>query len=423
MNPRVALLALALCGACAAPKGTERTSAPEVTRAAVVPTAAEKTTRVSAPENARASIPPGAPGETARTSSPESARAGVATPATEETARTNAPENAPAASEKKALPTVPKVASDGVATAVPVLRERNLAVMGSTLQIRVIGPDPARLDAALDAAAAELARIEDLMTDWRPSPLEDLNAAAGHGPMRVPAELAEILAISCDVSALTDGAFDVTFAAVGRLWDFKARPPRVPSDEALALALRDVGWRRIHVDVANSTVELDASTRVGLGGIAQGFGADRAMVVLREHGIEHAIVNVSGDVKALGRYFDEPWEIAIVHPRHRDHVIAVLPVSNTCVVTSGDYERFFEVDGRRYHHILDPRTGRPSEGCMSATVVAPDATLADALATGLCVMGAERGMALVERLPRVEALLVDLEGRVHVSSGLRSRER
>ena len=308
-------------------------------------------------------------------------------------------------------------------SAAPVMRERALSVMGSSLELRVIGPDPALLEAALDAAVAELRRIEDVMTDWRPSPLEELNAAAGRGPVRVPPELAEILALAGEVSALTDGAFDVTFAGAGRLWDFRARPPRVPSDEVLARALRDVGWRRVRVDIASSTVELEAGTRIGLGGIAQGFGADRAMAVLREHGVEHAIVNVSGDVKALGRRFDEPWEIAIVHPRRREHVIAVLPVSNTCVVTSGDYERFFELDGRRYHHILDPRTGRPSNGCMSATVVAPDATLADALATGLCVMGAERGMELVERLPRVEALLVDLEGRVHVSSGLRGARR
>jgi len=305
---------------------------------------------------------------------------------------------------------------------VAVLRERVLGVMGSTLEVRAIGTDAARLDRALDAAVAEMQRIEDLMTDWRPSPLETLNAAAGQGPQRVPAELAEIVELALEVSALTDGAFDVTFAGVGRLWDFKARPPRVPSDAAIAAALAQVGWRRVRVDRAASTVALEPGTRLGLGGIAQGFGADRAMAILMQHGVEHAIVNVSGDIKALGKRFDAPWEIAIVHPRERERVIAVLPISNSCVVTSGDYERFFELDGRRYHHILDPRTGRPSEGCMSATVVAPDAALADALATGLCVLDAQRGMALVERLPRVEALLVDMQGQVHVSSGLRARQ-
>jgi thiamine biosynthesis lipoprotein len=163
--------------------------------------------------------------------------------------------------------------------------------------------------------------------------------------------------------------------------------------------------------------------RIGLGGIAQGFGADCAMKAMMDLGVEHALVNVSGDIKALGTKFGEPWEIAIVHPRDKERVIAVIPVSNTCLITSGDYERGFEIDGRRYHHILDPRTGRPSTGCMSATVLAPDAALADALATGLCVMGPEKGLALVERLPRVEALLVDAAGVVHASSGLRTRVR
>lgn len=304
-----------------------------------------------------------------------------------------------------------------------VLRERSLGAMGSTLELRAIGPDPALLERALDAAAAEMVRIEDLMTDWRPSPLETLNASAGQGPQVVPGELLEILQLSVDLGALTDGAFDVTFAAVGKLWDFKAKPPRVPADEAITLALKSVGYARVKIDARARTVDLPAGMRIGLGGIAQGFGADRAMKAMMALGVEHALVNVSGDIKALGTKFGEPWEIAIVHPRDKERVIAVIPISNACLETSGDYERCFEIDGKRYHHILDPRTGRPSNGCMSATVVAPDAALADALGTGLCVMSAEKGMALVERLPRVEALLVDMDGVVHASKGLRARLR
>lgn len=304
-----------------------------------------------------------------------------------------------------------------------VMRERSLEVMASPLELRVIGADPAALDRALDAAHAELRRIEDLMTDWRASPLEDLNAAAGKGPQKVPPELLEIVQLAVEVNAISGGAFDITFAAVGKLWDFKTKPPRVPSDEALAEALKFVGPRNVVVDAKAGTIELASGARLGLGGIAQGFGADRAMAVLMAHGVKHALVNVSGDIKALGTKFDRPWEIAIVHPRHKERVIAVIPVSNTCVVTSGDYERCFEIDGVRYHHILDPRTGKPSRGCMSATVMAPDAALADALATSLCVMGPEKGLAMIERLPRVEALVVDMEGNVRASKGLRTHLR
>jgi thiamine biosynthesis lipoprotein len=142
------------------------------------------------------------------------------------------------------------------------------------------------------------------------------------------------------------------------------------------------------------------------------------MAVLMEHGIENAVVNAGGDLKALGKNGDELWTIAIRHPRDQDRVIAVLPVSNTCVVTSGDYERFFEHDGKRYHHILDPRTGFPSTGAISATVVAPDAAVADALATALCVLPPGEGIALIEQLPRVEAIVVSIDGQVHATVGL-----
>lgn len=138
-------------------------------------------------------------------------------------------------------------------------------------------------------------------------------------------------------------------------------------------------------------------------------------------GIRHAFVNAGGDLKALGRKHGKLWEIAVRHPRDRENVLALLPVSNTCVVTSGDYERFFDYEGKRYHHIIDPRTGYPSEGCISATVVAPDAAFADALATALCVLGPDQGLALVERLPRVEALVVGMDGSVRATRGLGGR--
>ena len=303
------------------------------------------------------------------------------------------------------------------------LRERVLGVMGTTLEVRAIGADVARLERALDAAVAEIQRVEDLMTDWRPSPLETLNAAAGLGPQAADAEILDVLELAQGVGELTGGAFDITFAGVGKLWDFKAKPPVVPSPEQIRAALQRVGYQRLSIDRNAGTLVLPAGMRIGLGGIAKGYGVDRAMFVLMQHGVEHGVVNAGGDLKALGTKFGAPWEIAIVHPRERERVIAVLPVSNTCVVTSGDYERFFELDGVRYHHILDPRTGYPSTGCMSATVSAPDAALADALATSMCVLGPVAGMALIERLPRVEALLVDMDGKVHASTGLRSTLR
>jgi thiamine biosynthesis lipoprotein len=303
----------------------------------------------------------------------------------------------------------------------PLSRRYEGGVMGTELVIEVVGTDAALLERALEAAVAELRRVDDLLTDWRPSELMRVNDAAGSGPQAVAPELARVVARSIDIGHLTEGAFDVTYAAVGKLWDFKREHPRVPPAAEIEAALAHVGFARVKVDLEASTIDLPEGMRIGLGGIGQGYGADRAMQVLMDLGIENALINVSGDIKALGTKDGKPWEIAVRHPRDRERVLAVLPVANTCVVTSGDYEKCFELDGRRYHHIIDPRTGYPSEGCMSATVVAPDCAAADALATALCVLGPERGMALVERTERVEALLVDMQGQVHVSSGLRDR--
>lgn len=300
----------------------------------------------------------------------------------------------------------------------PMVRTYEGGVMGTDLKIEVVGADTELLDRAIAAAVAEIERVEDLMTDWRPSELMRLNAAAGTGPVEVDPELGRLLGRALDLSDYTDGAFDVTYAGVGRLWDFKRVPVQVPDQATVDAALLKVGYARVVMNEDRTTVDLPAGMSIGLGGIAKGYGVDRAMAVLMEHGIEHGIVNAGGDLKALGRKLGEPWEVAIRHPRDEQRVLAVIPVVNSCIVTSGDYARFFEHEGQRYHHIIDPRTGFPSRGCMSATVVAPEAATADALATALCVLGPERGLKLVERLSRVEALLVGLDGEVHASTGL-----
>ena len=298
------------------------------------------------------------------------------------------------------------------------LHKRNLGVMGTDLEIKVIDVDTDKAEKALDAAIAEIQRVEDMMTTWRDSPLTRLNAAAGQGFVDVPKELARLVARSLAVAEATHGAFDPSFASVGKLWDFKADPPQLPSDEEIASAILKVGFRKVQVDLENSRISLPAGTRLGLGGIAKGYGVDRAMAVLMQHGIKDGIVNAGGDLKALGTKFGKPWRIAITHPRKGEEPVAVIPLSNICLVTSGDYERFFVVDGKRYHHILDPRTGRPATGCISATVLAPDAAFADALATAMVVLGPEEGLKVIEALPRVEALLVDLDGNAFRSSGL-----
>jgi len=303
-----------------------------------------------------------------------------------------------------------------------LMLERAGGVMGTSMRLVAIGSDREALDAALTAAEAELRRVEDAMTSWRPSPLTAMNARAGEGAAEVPVELARMVERALMVAELTGGAFDPTWPGIGSLWDLKAEPPVIPDDAAIERAVALVDFRRVEVaidEAANTaTVALPEGFAIGLGGIAKGYGVDRAMAVLLEHGVEHGLVDAGGDLKALGRHFDEPWDIAIRHPRRQGEIMAVVPVSNACVVTSGDYERFAEVDGVRHHHILDPRTGRPSTGAMSATVVGPDAAVCDALATALCVMGPEQGLPLIERSGAYQAICVDMDGEVVTTQGL-----
>jgi thiamine biosynthesis lipoprotein len=299
------------------------------------------------------------------------------------------------------------------------LREWRGGVMGTSFQLEAIGPDVPELDRVLGLVLDELRRVEDVFTVWRESELTHLNERAGQGPIPVSRELAEVIAVALECGHLTEGAFDITYFPLRPLWDYKAAHPVLPTQEEVRAALELVDYRQVAVDLERNTVSMPAGFSLDLGGIAKGYGVDRGMQVLLAQGIRSGLVQAGGDTKALGRKFDKPWQIAIKHPRRREEVFAVLPVVNQCVQTSGDYERFFEIDGQRYHHIVDPRTGWPSTGCMSATVIGPEATFCDGIATALCVLGPEQGLALVERLERVEAVLVGMDGRVHLSTGLR----
>lgn len=295
---------------------------------------------------------------------------------------------------------------------------RSDTVMGTSLEILVVAPAGPEVEAAIDAATAALRRVEDLMTTYRPSALTRFNDAAGR-EVAVDDEVLAVLEEARRVCLLTGGAFDPTFQGAARVWDFDHPGARPPTPEEARAAFRAVDCRRLHIDRARGVARLEPGMAVGLGGIAKGYGVGKAAQVLRARGYESFVVNAGGDLYVSGRYQGRTWRVGIRHPRRPDEDIAVLPATGYAVATSGDYERYFEYEGRRYHHILSPRTGFPADGCQSVTILARDPTLADALATGVFVLGPERGLALVERLDGVETLIVDAAGHVHVSEGLR----
>lgn len=295
--------------------------------------------------------------------------------------------------------------------------------MGSRFEITAVHPDRTRAERAIESAYAEIDRIEEMISSWREgSETSAINRGAGVRPVAVSPELFNLIRRALKVSDLTGGAFDVTFAGVGRLWDFKAATPRLPDPEEVRRAIARVDYRKIALDETARTVFLrEPGMRIGFGAIGKGYAANRAALLLKESGIENATVNAGGDLLGLGRPEDGgEWEIGIAHPRNRDHVFARLRIRDQAVVTSGDYESYVIIDGKRYGHIIDPKTGYPVDHLQSVTVICPDAELADALATATFVMGPIEGLKLVNSLNAVEALFVDRDGKLFFSENVKS---
>jgi thiamine biosynthesis lipoprotein len=218
-------------------------------------------------------------------------------------------------------------------------------------------------------------------------------------------------------SKLSDGAFDISFASVGKLWNFRSGVIPDPADVKAQLPYVD--YRKIRVDDERSTVFLPArEMEIGLGGIGKGYAMDRAMAVLSAHGVHNAMVMAGGDTVIRGKHGDDLWRVGLRDPDKEDGILAVLPLEDQAISTSGDYERYFIKDGVRYHHILDTKTGFPAMRCRSVTILANDATTSDALTKPVFILGPERGLALVEQLDDVEAIIIDQNGDMHLSSGL-----
>ena len=290
-------------------------------------------------------------------------------------------------------------------------------LMGTSFQIRVVTDDAAHGCAAVNAAFQEVARQEALFSEYQDSSdISAINRAAGQSPVSVDAEVFTLLQRSLWASQATGGAFDITFAGCGRLWSI--REQRIPDNLALAACLDTVGYRALVLDPWRSSAWLPkVGMRIGLGGVAKGYGVDRAAEVLRASGVTRFAVDGGGDLRVEGTDIDGAWTVHIAHPRDPGRVFETIRLDRGAIVTSGDYLRFFERDGVRYHHILDPATGQPARRSMAVTVIAPNATDADALATGLFVLGPERGLAALARLPGVEALFFDHNLNVSASRG------
>lgn len=277
---------------------------------------------------------------------------------------------------------------------------------------------PALVDQVLD----EYRRIDREMSTYREeSEISRVNREASSSAVTISNELLDLIEIAIGLSQASEGAFDISYESVGYLYDFRER--QRPNADEISELIDAVDYRQIFVDTTASTVRFGVpGMRINLGGIAKGYAVEQGARILREAGVEYALLNAGGDTRVIGDRLGQPWIIGIQHPRLEGEVATTLPLVDEAISTSGDYERFFIEDGRRYHHILNPATGEPTETLLSATVIGPDATLTDALATTVFVLGSEAGLRLVEDYPGFEAIVVEPTGQLLFSSGLVSPE-
>jgi len=295
--------------------------------------------------------------------------------------------------------------------------------MGSEVRLTAWTADEAAAVAAFEHIFRDFDDLDRLLSVWHEtSDVSRLNAAAGRAPVTMNPLTIEVLQIAREVSDLTHGTFDATFGALSGLWKFDHdQDDRVPSAREIATRLPLVDYQALEIDAKGGTAFLRrAGMRAHLGGIGKGFAVDRAATILRSHAIDDFMIQAGGDLYVGGRRGDRPWRGAIKDPRS-DREIAALDLINETLSTSGDYERFFIRDGRRYHHILDPDDGAPARGSRSVTIVTDRAVMADGLSTGIFILGPEAGMRLIEELPGVEGVIVSAANEVLVSSGLEGR--
>ncbi len=295
---------------------------------------------------------------------------------------------------------------------------RGFQAMGTDVSFAVLSDDEVGAERAINAAFDEIKRIEDLMTTWHDSDVSRINANAGVAPVKVSPETLEVIEMAQKTSKMSGGVFDISYYAMHGIWKFdQDLEAKVPSPAEIKKHLAFVDYRKIVVDYAKSTVFLEKKGMgISLGGIAKGYAVDRAVAILRRAGFPDAIVQAGGDLMCSGSKNGAPWVAGIRDPRGgRGEVFAKMMLINHAFSTAGDYERYFILGGKRYHHIIDPRTGYPATRSRSVTIYAPNAFLADAVDDAIFILGWQKGFEMIDKIDDVGAVVVDDKGKVHLS--------
>jgi len=303
-----------------------------------------------------------------------------------------------------------------------MLYNRQIRLMGNRFEIAVIANAEIRANAQIDIAIAEIKRIEKLLTTFSDdSTTNQINANAGIKPFIVSDEVYNLIERCQKISNLTQGAFDISYGGFDkRFWNFDLEMKELPSVDDAKNAVRLIDFKKIILNNEDKSVYLkEKGMRIGFGGIGKGYAAEMAKIILKKNGVEHGFVNAAGDLTTWGiQENGEPWTIGIADPNKSENIFSSLNITNTSVATSGNYEKFVMIDGKRYSHTIDPKTGFPASGIKSVTVITPNAELADAMATPITIMGIKAGIDLINQLKNIDCIIIDDDNKVYLSKNI-----
>ncbi|MCK0144369.1 FAD:protein FMN transferase [Arenibacter sp. F26102] len=298
---------------------------------------------------------------------------------------------------------------------------RTTKLMGSRFNITVVAQDEATANQYIDIAIAEITRIEKLISSWNASSqTSEINNNAGLSPVKVDQELIDLIERCITISKITDGAFDISYASIDKVWKYDGSMSEMPSKEAIENSVAKIGYQNIEFDKKAQTVFLKfEGMKIGFGAIGKGYAADRVRTLLKTKGVKSGIINASGDLTTWGKQPDgTDWMVGITNPLNKDNIFSWFPVNNAAVATSGNYEKYVTFNDVKYSHIIDPRTGYPSTGILSVTIFAPSAELCDALATSVFITGVETGLNIINQIKGVECIIIDDENNINTSKNI-----
>lgn len=299
--------------------------------------------------------------------------------------------------------------------------QKVLKLMGTRFEITVVAPNEEIGYINIDEAVSEIQRIEKIISSWDESSETSLiNKNAGIKPVKVSPELFGLIERSIRISVLTDGAFDISYASMDQIWKFDGSMKAMPNESDIKKSIAKIGYQKIILDTEKSTVFLpEPGMKIGFGAIGKGYAADKAKQLLVSKDVKGGIINASGDLTTWGtKVTGEKWLVGITNPLNKERVFGWLPIVESAVATSGNYEKYITLNGKKYSHIIDPRTGYPTTGISSVSIFAKQAEVCDALATAVFILGRDVGLHMINQINGVEAIVVDAENKIHKSSGI-----